>query len=68
MSTQDTQVNTVCYIFLPKKKQIKYLKSLYLRRVARTCIFAKEVGLIVLIRSLGPKAHVIATSYLFLVL
>ena len=41
-------------------------------RVAHTCIFAIQVGtgaaVIVLIRSLRPKAHVVATSYLFPVL
>ena len=69
MSSQDTQVNTVGCIFLPKK-QIKYLKTLYLRRVARTCMFVVQVGtaLIVLILSLRPKAYVIATSYSFPVL
>ena len=41
MSSQDTQVNTVDCIFLPKK--IKYLKTLYLHRVARTCIFAVQM-------------------------
>ena len=62
MSSQDTQVNTVGCIFLPKTK----LK--FLRRVARTCIFAVQVGTarIVLIRSLRSKAHVIATSHLVL--
>ena len=41
-----------------------------MRRVARPCIFAVHLGtaLIVLIRSLRPKAQVSATSYLFLVL
>ena len=45
-------------------------KTLYLRRVARTCIVAVQVGTarFVLIGSLRPKAHVIATSYLFQVL
>ena len=53
------------------KNQIKYLKTLYLRRVARTCIFAVyllSTARIVLIRSLRPKSHVISTSYLFPVL
>ena len=69
MSTQDTQVNTVGCIF-SSKNQTEYLKTLYLRRVARTCIVAVQVGttLIVLIRSLRTKAYVIATSYLFHVL
>ena len=69
MSTQDTHVNTVGCIF-SSKNQIKYLKTLYLAIVARTCIFAVHVGtvLFVLIRSLSPKVHVIATSYLFPVL
>ena len=36
--------STVGCIFLPKNKQkIKYLKTLNLRRVARTCIFAVQV-------------------------
>ena len=59
-----------CWPHFSFKNQIKYLKTLYLRRVARTCIFDVQVGtaLIVLIRGLCPKAHVIATSYLFPVL
>ena len=67
MSSQDTQVNTGGCICL--RKQIIYLKTLYLRNFSRTCIFAVQVGtaLIALIRSLLPKAHAIATPYLFLV-
>ena len=44
--------------------------TLYLRRVARTCIFAVQVGtaLIVPIRSPRQEAHVLITSYLFPVL
>ena len=63
MSSQDTQVNTVGCIF--SKNQMKYLKTLC--RVAHTCIFAVQIGtgLIVIIRSLRPIAHVISTSYLF---
>ena len=66
MSSQDTQVNTVGYILF--QKQIKYLKTLYLPRVARTCIFAVQVGtaLIVLIPSLCPKADVVAIWYMYL--
>ena len=69
VSLKDTQVNTIGCIVIPRK-QIKYLKTLYLHIVACTCIFALQVGtvLIVLIRSLRPKVHVIATSYLFPVL
>ena len=70
MSPQDTQVNTAGCIFLPKTK---LFKTLYLRRVARTCIFVVHVGTAFigfnsLIRSLRPKTHVFASSYLFLVL
>ena len=62
-----TQVNIVGCIFFQKPKQIKYLKTLYLRRVARAFIFAVQVGTarIVLTRSIRHKAHVIATSYSF---
>ena len=69
MSSQDTQVNNVGCIFLPKNK-LNTFKTLYLRRDARTCIFAVHVGtvLIVLIQSLRQKVHVIATLYLFPVL
>ena len=42
MSSQDTQVNTVGCIFF--QNQIEYLKTLYLHRVTRTCIFAIQVG------------------------
>ena len=42
-SSQDTQVNTVGCVFLPKK-QIKFLKTLSARRVARTYILAIQVG------------------------
>ena len=57
MSSQDTQVNTVGCISHPKK-QIKYLKTLYLGRVACTCIFAVHEGtaLTVLIQSLRLKS------------
>ena len=42
----------------------------YLRRAARSCIFAVHEGTarIVLIQSLRPTAHVISTSYLYPVL
>ena len=43
MSTEDTQVNTVGCI-VSSRNQIKYLKTLYLAIVARTCIFAVHVG------------------------
>ena len=71
MSSQDIHRNTVGCIFLPKPK-LNNLKTLYLHRVARKCIFAVQVqvgtALIVFMRSLRPKAHVFATSYLFSVL
>ena len=53
-----------CWLHFSSKNQIKYPENLKLCRNARTCIFAVQVGtaLYVLIRSLRPKAHVIATS------
>ena len=36
-------INTVGCIFLQNKTQIKYRKTLNLRRVARTCMFAVQV-------------------------
>ena len=65
LGSQTTQINTTGCIFLPKI-QIKYFKTLYLCKVERTCIFA--TAFTVLIRSLRPKAYVIATLYLFPVL
>ena len=65
MSSQDTSKH--CWLHFSSKNEIRNLKTPYLRRVTRTCIYSVQVGtvLIVLIRSLRPKAHVIATSYLF---
>ena len=67
MSTQDTQVNTVSCTFFQKPKHIKYLKTLYLRRVARTFIFVVQVGqyVLCLYEVVRPKAQVRATSYSF---
>ena len=44
---------TICCIF-SSKSQIKYIKTLYLRRVARTFIFAVHVGTtFIMLRRLG---------------
>ena len=51
-----------CWLYFASKIQVKYLNTLYLRRVAHTCI---GTALIVLILSLRAKVHFIDTLYLF---
>ena len=66
MSSQDTQVNTVGCIFLPKTK-LNTLRPYTWAELHAHAYFFLQVGtaLIVLIRSLRTKAHDIAISYLF---
>ena len=52
-----------CWLHFPSKNKIKYPKALYLCRVERTCIFG--TALIVPIRNIRPKAHVVTTLYIF---